>query len=79
MGWPRGQVVKFARSAFSGHGFHRFGSWAPTWHHSSGHVEAVSQMPQLEGPTTKNIQLCIGGIGGEKAGKNNRKKIGNSF
>ena len=25
-------------------------------------------MPQLEGPTTKNIQLCTGGLGGEKAG-----------
>ena len=27
-------------------------------------------MPQLEGPTTKNIQLCTGGLWGEK-----RKKI----
>ncbi|GAA9202137.1 hypothetical protein BTM366_14960 [Helicobacter pylori] len=26
-------------------------------------------MPQLEGPTTKNIQLCTVGIWGEKAGK----------
>ena len=26
-------------------------------------------MPQLEGPTTKNIQLCTGGLWGEK-GKN---------
>ena len=30
-------------------------------------------MPQLEGPTTKNIQLCTGGIWGGK-----KKKIGNS-
>ena len=29
-------------------------------------------MPQLEGPTAKNIQLCTGGLWGEK-GKN--KKI----
>ena len=26
-------------------------------------------MPQLEGPTTKNIQLCTGGIWGEKGKK----------
>ena len=24
-------------------------------------------MPQLEGPTTKNTQLCTGGLWGEKA------------
>ena len=27
----------------------------------SSHAEAASHMPQLEGPTTKNIQLCTGG------------------
>ena len=26
-------------------------------------------MPQLEGPTTENVQLCTGGIWGEKARK----------
>ena len=26
-------------------------------------------MPQLEGPTTKNIQLCTGGLWGEKGKK----------
>ena len=40
-----------------------------TWHCSSGHAEAASQMPQLEGPTTKNIQPCTGKLWGEK-GKN---------
>ena len=27
-------------------------------------------MPQLEGPTTKNIQQCTGGLWGEKGKKN---------
>ena len=49
-------------------GFHRFESWVRTRHRPPGHAEAVvSNMPQLEGPTTK--------IWGEKVGK---KKIGNS-
>ena len=47
--------------------FRQFGAWARTWHHSSGHIEVASHMPQLEGPTTKNIQLSTGGIWGEKA------------
>src|SRR3712207_8935383 len=37
-----------------GPGFHWFGSWAWTWHHSSGHAEAASHVPQLEGATTKD-------------------------
>src|SRR3712207_9410387 len=72
-GWPRGRVVKFARSAAGGPVFRWFESWARTWHCSSDHAEAASHMPQLEGPTTKNTQLCTGGLWGEK-GKN--KKIG---
>ena len=40
-----------------------------TLHCSSDHTEAVSHMPQLEGPTTKNIQLCTGGLWGEKGKK----------
>ena len=67
-GGPRGLVVKRALRC-SGLGFRGFGSWARTWHHSSGHAEAVSHMPQLEGPTTKNIQLCTGGLWGEKGKK----------
>ena len=33
------------------------------------HAEAASHMPQLEGPTTKNIQLCTGGLWGVKGKK----------
>ena len=61
-GRPRGQVVKFARSAAGGPVCPWFESWAWTWHCSSDHAEAASPMPQLEGPTTKNIQLCTGGL-----------------
>ena len=33
-------------------------------------------MPQLEGPTGKNMQLCIGGLWGEKGKiKSLKKKI----
>src|SRR3712207_9502328 len=77
-GWPRGRVVKFARSAAGGPVFRRFESWARTWHCSSDHAEAASHMPQLEEPTTKNTQLCTGGLWGEK-GKNKifkKKKSG---
>ena len=49
--------------------FRWFESWARTWHCSSDHAEVASHMPQLEGPTTKNIQLCTEGLWGEK-GKN---------
>ncbi|XP_070085702.1 uncharacterized protein [Equus caballus] len=33
------------------------------------HAEAASDMPQLEEPTTKNIQLFTGGLWGEKGKK----------
>ena len=33
------------------------------------HTEAASHMPQLEGLTTKNMQLCTGGLWGEKGKK----------
>ena len=61
--WPRGWVHAFR---FVGPGFRRFGSWARTWRRSSGHAEVAYHMPQLEGPTTKNIQLGTGGLWGEK-------------
>ena len=32
-------------------------------------------MPQLEGPTTKNIQLCTGGFGEKKEKIKSLKKI----
>ena len=69
LGWPRGRVVKFARSAAGVPVFRWFESWARTWHCSSDHAEAASHIPQLEEPTTRNIQLCTGGLWGEK-GKN---------
>ena len=31
----------------------------------TGRAEAASHLPQLEGPTTKNMQLCTGGLWGE--------------
>ena len=68
-GWPHRWVVKLARSAAGGPVFLWFESWVQTWHCSSNHTEVPSHMPQLEGPTTKNIQLCTGGLWGEK-GKN---------
>src|SRR3712207_2975170 len=73
-GWPSGRVVKFARSAAGGPVFRRFESWARTWHCSSDHTEAASHMPQLEEPTTKNTQLCTGGLWGKK-GKNKKKNL----
>ena len=70
-GWPRGRVVKFLCSAASSPVFRWFESWVGTWHCLSNHAEAASHMPQLEGPTMKNIQLCTGGLWGEK-GKNKK-------
>ena len=68
-GWPHGRVVKSARSTAGGPVFHWFESWAWTWHCSSNHAEAVSHVPQLEGPTMENIQLYTGGLWGEKGKK----------
>ena len=61
-GRPRGQAH------FGGPGFW---SWAQTWHSSLGHVETVSHMPQLEGPTAKIYNYVLGGFGEIKAGKKN--------
>ena len=58
-----------SRARFGAPGFSRFGFWVRTRYGSSGCAEAASHMPQLEGPTSKNIQLCTGGLWGEK-GKN---------
>ena len=43
-GWPRGRVVKFARSAAGGPVLRWFESWARTWHCSLNHAEAASHM-----------------------------------
>ena len=68
-GWPRGRVVGFACSAACGPVFCWFESCVRTWHCWLSHAEAASHMPQLEGPTTKNIQLCTGGTLGRKRKK----------
>ena len=44
-------------------GFRWFASWVWTWHRSSGHIEEVSHMPQLEGPATKIYNYVPGGFG----------------
>ena len=70
-GWPHGPVVRFVSSAAGSPVFHQFESWVRTWHRSLSHAGAASHMPQLEGPTTKNIQLCDGELWGEKGKKKN--------
>ena len=59
-GRPRGGVVKFVSSAFMAQGF--AGSDPGRGHDSGrqGHVEAVSHMLQLEGPTTKIYNYVLG-------------------
>ena len=44
-----------------------------TWHHSSGHIEAASHVPQLEGPTTKIYNYVLGKFGGKKAERNKKE------
>ena len=41
-----------------------------TWHRSSGHIEAVSHMPRLEGPATKIYNYVPGGFSEIKQKKN---------
>ena len=70
-------MAKWLHSAlhFGGPGFRRFESWVPTWHRSSSRAESASHMPQLEGSTTENIQLCPGGaLGRKKKNKILKKK-----
>ena len=42
----------------------------------SGHAEAASHMPQLEGPIARIYNYVLGGFG-EKMKKKKKKKIGN--
>ena len=65
-GWPCGRVVKFTHSAAGGPVCRWFESWARTWHCSSNHAEALSHMPQLEGPTTRIYNYVVGGFGEKK-------------
>ena len=64
----RGRVVKFALRC----GGPGFGSWAQTWRRLSGHVEAVSHIPQLEGHATKIYNCVQGGFGEIKQEKKKR-------
>ena len=49
-----------------GLGFHRFGSWAQTWHRSSGHAEVASHIAQPEALTTRIYNYALGGFGEKK-------------
>ena len=61
-------MVKFVHSAAAAQSFAGSGPG------SSGHAEAASHMPQLEGPTTKNTQQCTRGLWGEKGKIKSLKK-----
>ena len=56
-------MVKFARSASAAQGFAGL---------DPGRGHGTPHQPMLDGPTTKNIQLCTGDISGEKAEKINK-------
>ena len=43
-----------------------------TWHHSSGHAEAVSHIAQPEGPTTRIYSYVLEGFGEKKKKKKRR-------
>ena len=66
-GPPRGRVLKFTHSASAAQGFASSdpGRGHGT-HRSSGHAEAASHMPQLEGPTIKIHSYVPGGFGEKK-------------
>ena len=53
-----------------GLGVHWFGSWAWTPHHSSSHVEVMSYIEELEGPTTGIYNYVLGGFGERKKKRN---------
>ena len=73
-----GPVANVWALCFGRPGFRGFKSWAWTWHRLSGHTGAASHMSQLEGPTTKNTQLCTGGLW-EKMEKLKNKIKKNNF
>ena len=57
-----------SRDCFGSPGFHRFRSWAQTWHCSSGHAEVASHIPQAEAFTTR-IYSCVLGVWGRRRRK----------
>ena len=74
-GWPRGRVVKFARSAAGSPVFRWFESCARTWHCSSNHAKAASHMPQLKKDPQRRIYNYVPGGFGEKKEKIKSLKI----
>ena len=68
-------MVTFARSTLEAQGFAGLDSGHGHGTAQSGHFEVASQMPQLEGPTTKIYKYVLGEFGEKKQKK---KKIGNS-
>ena len=58
--------------------FQGFGSWALTWHHSSGHAEVASHIAQPEALTTRIYSWVLGGFGEKNKKKRKKKKISNS-
>ena len=64
-------MVKLVRSVLVAQG-RQFRSWVRTWHHSLGHAEAASHIPQLEGPTTEIYNYVLGGFREKKQGEKNR-------
>ena len=75
--WPSGWLRALCCGGLE---FRLFGSWARTWHRSSGHVEVSSHMPQLKGPATKIYNYVPGGFGEIKQKKEKKfKKKRNRF
>ena len=72
-------MVKFAASAAGGPVFRWFKSWAWTWHCSSSHAEAVSHMPQLEGPMTRIYNYVLRGFGRKKKEKEKNKIVNRRY
>ena len=66
-----GAVAEWLSSplGFSSPGFRWFGSWARTWHHSSGHAEAVFHIAQPEALTRRIYSYVLGGFGEKKQEK----------
>ena len=64
--WPSGYVRKLH---FGSPGFCWFGSWALTWHCSSGHAEAASHIAQPEALTTRIYNYVPGDFGEKKKKK----------
>ena len=76
---PVAEWVSSRALCFGSPGFHQFGSWAQTWHRSSGRVEVASHIAQLEGLTTRIYKYVWGGGALGRKSRETRKKIGSSY